>query len=294
MHSVPVASSLTWAGMGQLAILILLTIAIAAMAARGGVLRMVILGIVALVVLGFAARFFGEHVPQHLLVREQAAGTAEPGSDWRQRVEKAMAVVASAANEPVTTANHEPPPKPKSPPWADAPPGLVDGVYRMVVAVGPYKSWEECEGALDQKLREGVEQYVETFAEREPDLDPRTAARVHLPLDYVHNSIVKDFHCERIVSRTPAIGSMIQLKVLLGFDRQANVRIQEAARSVIVADRLRWSGLGLAGVLLSLLAAYAYLKTDLATHGAYRGRLRLAAIMTILGVCAAAVLAAAT
>lgn len=237
--------------------------------------------------------------------RAPVASTSAPDPDWRHRVEKAiakvekvMAAVDSLKAEKEETkakdgAKKPSPTAPKKPAWVDAPPGLADDAYQMVVTVGPYKTWQECERALDEKLHEGVNEYIETYAEREPDLDPRAVARVSLPRDYVRKSIVKELYCEEIVSRTPAIGSMLQLKVLLAFDRQANAEIQEAVRNVIVAERIRWGGVGLAGLLLALLVIYAYLKTDLATQGVYRGRLRLAAAVMILGVGAAAVLAVA-
>ncbi len=277
-----------------LALVIVAAIVIASVAGWRALLATTLLGIALVVVpLVVVVLYFGSSRESRGTGKLVPSAGAETDSEWRDRVEKAIAVVASAKTEPAAVASKPSSSARKKPAWADAPPGLADGVYQMVVTVGPYKTWEECERALDEKLREGVDQYVETYAERDPDLDPRAVAHVHLPTDYVRKSVVKDFYCEDILSRTPAIGSMIQMKVLLGFDRQANAAIQEAARNVVVAERIRWSGIGLAGVLLSLLVAYAYLKTDLATQGVYRGRLRFAAVVMILGVCAAAVLAVA-
>lgn len=293
--------TVAWAGVGLLALLlaICLVIAVVIVAVAGwrALAATVLVGFAATVLLAVAVIFFRLEVSAENRGVAHVASASDP--DWRHRVEKAIAAVDTLKAEPKDArkdkdaANKESSPARKKPAWADAPAGLVDGAYQMVVTVGPYKTWEECERALDDKLREGVNQYIETYAEGEPDLDPRAVARVSLPMDYVRKSIVKELYCEQIVSRTPAIGSMLQLKVLLAFDRQANVQIQEAMRKVIVAERIRWSGVGLAGVLLTLLVVYAYLKTDLATQGVYRGRLRLAALLMILGVCAAAVLAVA-
>jgi len=235
-------------------------------------------------------------VPGFFLVTIRAAreATVPPATVAEKPLESDFDLEGDAKAEPESIAKETPPAEPKRPSWVDETPGLVDGVYRSIVTVGPYKTLEECEGAVDEKLEEAVGRYVETYVEREPGLDARAAARVRLPLDEVHQSIVKDRYTETIVSRTPAVGSMIQLKLLLGFDRQANVRIQEAVRREVVGERIRWSGAALAGAMFLLLVAYGYLKTDLATQGAYRGRLRLAAATMILGVTVAAVLAAAS
>lgn len=292
--------SVAWAGVGLLALLlaICLVIAVAIVAVAGwrALATTILVGLAALVLLFVALLYVRTGASLGNRPAMHVATASDP--DWHHRVEKAITAVGALKAEDKDTAKDknaakEPSPARKKPAWADAPAGLVDGAYQMVVTVGPYKTRQECERALDEKLREGVNQYIETYAEGEPDLDPRAVARVSLPMEYVRKNVVKEFYCEEIVSRTPAIGSMLQLKVLLAFDRQANAQIQEAVRKVIVAERIRWSGVGLAGVLLTLLVVYAYLKTDLATQGVYRGRLRLAAALMILGVCAAAVLAVA-
>lgn len=285
--------SVSWMGviLGVLALGILLAVLITAVAGWRALLATLAFGLAALVLLVFTVRFVAVSSHNRLAARPTIPATSSSDPDWRARVEKAIASARPTQAEFADETDDHPAPKPKTPSWVESPPGLVDGVYQMVVTVGPYKTWEECEKSLDEKLREGAAQYVETYAERDADLDPRAVANVNLPLDYVRKSVVKEIYPERIVSPTPAIGTMLQLKVLLGFDRETNARIQEAARSMVVAERIRWSGIGLAGVLLSLLVAYGYLKMDLATKGVYRGRLRFAALVMILGVCAAAVLA---
>ena len=50
------------------------------------------------------------------------------------------------------------------------------------------------------------------------------------------------------------------------------------------------AGGGLAAVLWLLAVMYGYLRVDLKTGGAYRGRLRFAAVLAILGPVAAALL----
>ena len=276
------SSAMSWFAM--VVVVVFLIVLVTALA-RSPVLRNLLAVLTILVV-----------VPGFFLVTIRAAreATVPPATVAEKPLESDFDLEGDAKAEPESIAKETPPAEPKRPSWVDETPGLVDGVYRSIVTVGPYKTLEECEGAVDEKLEEAVGRYVETYVEREPGLDARAAARVRLPLDEVHQSIVKDRYTETIVSRTPAVGSMIQLKLLLGFDRQANVRIQEAVRREVVGERIRWSGAALAGAMFLLLVAYGYLKTDLATQGAYRGRLRLAAATMILGVTVAAVLAAAS
>ena len=78
-----------------------------------------------------------------------------------------------------------------------------------------------------------------------------------------------------------------QLHVLVEFDRDVKKRILDAHRSEIVAGRLWKMGIGSAAGLWFLAVIYGYLKIDLASGGSYRGRLRLAALLAILGPIAA-------
>lgn len=171
------------------------------------------------------------------------------------------------------------------PAWVDAPPRVVDGVYQVVVTAGPFKTRHECELQLEEKLQQAIQDYAEERFGSE-------AARVDLPLEELRSQIVKEQWEETRESQTPAIGAMIQLHALVGFDRQVNLRIDEALSRVVVARRIWWCATGLGVVLLLLSLVWGYLKTDLATAGAYRWRLRAAAALMILGVVAAAVLAA--
>lgn len=74
---------------------------------------------------------------------------------------------------------------------------------------------------------------------------------------------------------------MVRLHALLEFDREVNARLDEAWRRAVVRGKL-WA-LGTAGsvLLLVLSACWGYLKTDLATGGAYRWRLRVASGLAI-------------
>ena len=84
---------------------------------------------------------------------------------------------------------------------------------------------------------------------------------------------------------------MVNLHVLLEFDHAVKERILEEHRRAAVGRRMWVLGVGLASLLAVLGVLYGYLRIDQSTAGAYRGRLRLAAAVAILGVVAAGVVA---
>ena len=75
-----------------------------------------------------------------------------------------------------------------------------------------------------------------------------------------------------------SVGPMIQLHLLLEFDRAVQERIQKAAERAVIDRRLWRAGTVSAAVLGLLAVALAYLKADLATGGAHRRRLRFGAV----------------
>jgi len=196
--------------------------------------------------------------------------------------EAAQINVRTATAKVIPAVLEEPLPPADQPAWVGAEPHRKDGVYQVHVAVGPYLTLEECESKLPEELNKAVADYVETR------IGPEAGRRVHLPWDYLETHLIRDRWEER---KEYSVGAMLRLHVLLGFDREANQRIQEEWDHLIVQKRL-W-GLGtLATLLLSALAVvYAYLKTDLATGGNLRGRLRLAAAAAIAVLIAAGVAA---
>ncbi|NUQ62049.1 MAG: hypothetical protein HUU20_06155 [Pirellulales bacterium] len=178
-------------------------------------------------------------------------------------------------------------PQPGQPDWVDAAPQQVGGGYRMAVSVGPYATRGECDRELPRALCAAVDEYVGQY------LGPEAAGRVELPSDYVQQNVVQQEWLEtRQVSVSPTKQiPMVRLHVLLEFDREVNNRIDEAWRQAVVHRKL-WT-LGSAGTVLLLLLStfWAYLKTDLATAGAYRGRLRFAtglavALVVLAGLAA--------
>ena len=165
------------------------------------------------------------------------------------------------------------------PAWVNAVPCLVGDAYRMSISVGPYTSRAECDAQLPDALQKALDQYVEAC------LGDQTFEEVRLPSEELRKKIVKNVWQE---TRQYSVGPMIQLHALLEFDREIKDRVLDVHRQAVVNRRLQgiavWTSLG-----LSVLAVmFGYLKTDLATGGAYRGRLRWVVLVALLGVVALA------
>ncbi len=196
----------------------------------------------------------------------------------------AKAIAETKKKKPVATPSlkaAEPKVKPKKPEWVEMPSGAVDGVYQTTVTVGPYTTRQECDQALAIELNKATDEYVEAY------LGPKARGRVRLSPAFLREHVVK---AEWEESIRASVGPMIQVHALLKFDGPAGTRLEEKWRDVTISDRLIHAGAGLLGVLATLLALFAYLKIDLATGGAYRGRLKLAAVAGILALVAGVVL----
>lgn len=208
------------------------------------------------------------------------AATASEIAAADEDVAVSLAAAVTPAKEPAAEAKS--PPAGKVPDWVGTTPHKAGGVYQMPIEVGPYSTREECDQELAAKLRAAVDQYAATYLGR------GARGQVRLPIDYVESEIVKDeYEQKKEVKISPEgqpekFADVLYLHVLLEFDRAANARIQEEWNKALVADRL--GGVAAMGVLVFVLlgAVWSYLKIDLATGGAYRGRLRLVAATLFL------------
>ena len=85
------------------------------------------------------------------------------------------------------------------------------------------------------------------------------------------------------------LGPMYEVHARLEFDDQARTDFRRQWRNAEVVNRLWYTG-GASALVLALLATlYGYLKLDLRTGGAHKGRLQLAATLVAL-IAAAGVL----
>jgi hypothetical protein len=166
----------------------------------------------------------------------------------------------------------------KRPNWVDNPPQPSADAYEVAVKAGPWKTRLECEQSLDEEIDWAIDSFVAWRIGEE------ARTQVQLPADYVRQHLVKEQWLEKI---NTSLGEMFNLHALLSFDRQVEGKLQDAWTGVMLNARLVLSAAILGGVLLLLSVIYGYLKIDLATHGAYRGRMRFAAVGMILALAAA-------
>ena len=169
----------------------------------------------------------------------------------------------------------------KPPAWANKPPRVVGDSYEMEIVLGPYTTRQECDADVPGELQKALNHYAEMC------LGEPAASKIALPTDYLRRHLVKD-QWEEIRPSLIVGRNMTQLHLRLQFDPEMKDRILEEHRRGIVAARLWMLGVGSAALLGLLAVIFGYLKADLSTAGAYRGRLRLTAALAILGLAAAA------
>ncbi len=171
------------------------------------------------------------------------------------------------------------------PDWVEAPPRRVADAYEIAVATDPFATRLECEARLPQALERAVAQYAAVYLG-----DDEAASQIRLPLDFLRTKVVAEEWEEPFDS---SVGPMVRIHALLRFDRAANAQIDQAWQRRVVEARLWGLGRALGGVLATLAVAWAYLRLDLATGGAYRWRLRMASALVILAILLVAVCATA-
>jgi len=199
------------------------------------------------------------------------ATPAKPASEAVSEPKPAVAEVAAAA--PPTSA-----PTTTRPVWVDHPPQPSEGAYEVAVKAGPWKTRLECEQAMADEVDWAVETYVAW------KIGEEARSHVRLPHDYLRREVIRQQWLEKI---NTSLGEMFNLHALLRFDGQTDKLLQSQWGETLAMGRVVGSGAILGAVLVLLTVVWGYLKIDLATAGAYRWRLRLAAAALILAVGAA-------
>ena len=202
-----------------------------------------------------------------------------------------------------TAESEQPPPDDDRPDWVGTKPFKDGGVYKVPVTVGPWPTSEESMKLLPAAVDEEIAKYAVRRLGR------NAAAKLKLPRDYVMSHMIqKDVWEEplkidsfddvkHMVGRdvwenTPnaADGEWTQLHALVKFDRDVNQRLDDGWANLLRIERLQAAGVLGAIAMIILAAVYSYLKIDLKTSGAYRGRLRAGALAVILAVIVAVLL----
>jgi hypothetical protein len=213
---------------------------------------------------------FGENSDRELVVVASSSPRAETADG------EAAASAPGADTPLVAEAEQTPVPKPD---WIDTEPRFIGDAYLQPVAVGPCRSKFECERRVDAALREAAGKYAMEYLGRD------RAHRAPMPLDYIHEHLVQQRWQEDV--KTSFGVPMTRLHYLLRYDDEANRYLDEAWRRAVSQDRLWLAGTSLLAVLGLLTTGFAYLRTDLATRGAHRRRLRLLAGSVVVVLVAA-------
>lgn len=164
------------------------------------------------------------------------------------------------------------------PAWATAGERRVDGVYRMPIAIGPFPLREDCGVEKPKAFADAVNRYANEF------LEEGAGRYVNLPMSYVNQNI---YRTEAEEQRETSFGKMVVVHYLLEFNGEVRQHIEQVYHQALVAERLKYAGLGAAGVFGLLSILFGYLKLDTFSRGYYTGRLRLAAAAAILGLVSA-------
>ena len=166
-----------WVVIVVLLAVVLLVCLVAAMfsgrpgAVLAGVVGALLLGVGGVLLVG-AAFFYVRHAPATPIYMEEVAKIQVRNETPRRQVAEApdLSGIASDSSPPQDADKVVPgaeqvdaPSGPPRPAWMDDQQGLVGGVYRTTVKVGPWFSRTECEQQLPQALREAVKTYADHF-----------------------------------------------------------------------------------------------------------------------------------
>jgi hypothetical protein len=168
------------------------------------------------------------------------------------------------------------------PAWVESHARLVNSVYSLPVASGPFATVPECQRELDRRIKFESDRYIDDY------MGDHASQVVKIPLEYLKQHVKKAEYNELIVSES--VGPMQQIHALLEFDDAARADFHRLRHDAIVTGRLWYAGSGAALVLALLATFYGYLKLDLRSGGTHKGRLQLAATLVALIVAAGALL----
>ncbi len=172
------------------------------------------------------------------------------------------------------------------PKWLTAPTGKqADGSYRLIVKSGPFKTRIECDKELRPIVAQEVDDYVELLLGREAvrqAMGDRFRGSTLLSAREL-DGLVRDTWLEHGEAAYP-VGDVVTLHALVVFTPQIQSRIDSRFREQVSQRRAFQAIVGSVGLLGLLATVYGYLRFDMLTRGYYTGRLRLAAVATILAI----------
>ncbi len=165
----------------------------------------------------------------------------------------------------------------KPPSWTTTPVSTVGDSQRVVVASGFYATEEE---ARAEAARKALEALKEDFERERNQAGPWS-----IPAEFLREHALRRSYVEAVPHDFGPVKAM-RYRAFFQVELSPRVRdrLQPIWREQIVSRRLRAIGLLLGFVTLMLATGAAYFRLDELTQGAYRGRLKLAAVsLTLAG-----------
>jgi hypothetical protein len=146
--------------------------------------------------------------------------------------------------------------------------------YVMNVSTGPFATRQECDAEIPGVVQSAINHYVELY------LGNKWSGHIGLSAEQIDQLVVTEWPEIKVHD----FGPMIQVHLLLNFDKKAKEFISEAINQSLFENRAAIVGTGFGAFCLLLTAFWGYLKIDIHTKGVYRKRLRLAAGFVILSI----------
>lgn len=164
------------------------------------------------------------------------------------------------------------------PEWVTGGEGRVDGVFRMPISIGPFPSYEDCGPEKPKAYADAIKRYANEY------LQEGAGDYVDLPMWYINQNVYRTEAKE--YRESPTLGKVVIVHYLLEFNDAVRQHIVQVYHQALVAERLKYVGLGAAGIFGLLATAFGYLKLDTLSRGYYTGYLQAAAAMAITGLVA--------
>lgn len=185
---------------------------------------------------------------------------------------------------PVLPSEQAATPTPALPEWVSQAPNISDGVTYMTVTSGQFSTIEEAEADALEKAAVTLTDYLhQTDPETAGWSVPMALARKYAIHDRAVETIRRDFG--------PITAAMHRLHLQVELSSSVREKLKEPWQASMVEHRLVTLAAMIGLITLFLGTTASYFRLDTATHGQYRGRLKVAAAsMAVAGTAAASMI----
>jgi len=154
---------------------------------------------------------------------------------------------------------------PQAPQWTRRKTGELLSTAKETVEVtvhaGPCLSRTDCEIKLGKAVSTVVDDYIRT------EIAPQTPADVAVPMQYIHNTLVRDSHVSLSKHEFKSVigaeePEMVEMYALVRFDPASKQHLRDLCRESLVHTRMKTAAAALAGVLGALTLGWAVLRRE--------------------------------